>query len=306
MKSLTPFQEALLAATESQFADVPEEEQIHIHPSQAFYDNIPGKRKPLKPLRKAILVAATLALLIGTALATHFFSVGEVEVYEWPLETVEKHNMGYVLELKFQEAFANENAPDAIETYYLPTLDVNRENAMSGSFEVGSDEGRYLPLLRKEEIMLIPQEEEDISEDVFIIGNHFLDQLPRNHTYFHAGWSVDGLQIYFSQKPAKQIPEIDFFSIQYPSEMLPEARTENLQIGNYEVLTVSIEHQEPYEGNGDRHTDHYWYWTDGDYFYSLNISDPELFGQDMPKEYMQKLMESVQPMEDMSPYFGVE
>ena len=117
---------------------------------------------------------------------------------------------------------------------------------------------------------------------------------------------VAGLQIYFSQQLAKQIPEVDFFSIQYPSEMLPEARTEILQIGNYEVLTVSIEHQEPYEGNGDRHTDHYWYWTDGDYFYSLNISDPELFGQDMPKEYMQKLMESVQPMEDMSPYSGVE
>ena len=304
MKPMTPFQEALLTATETQFADVPEEREIEIHPSQEFYDHIPGKRRALKPFRKAILIAATLALLIGTALATHFLSMGEVEVYEWPLEMVEKYNMGYVLELKFQEAFANENAPDAIETYYLPTMDVCRENAMYGSFEVGSDEGRYLPLLPREE-MILPNED-DLSEGVFISGNHILEQLPREATYFHAGWSVEGLQIYFSQKPAKQIPEVDFFSIQYPSEMLPEARKEILQINNYEVLSVSIEHQYPFEGETDRHTDYYWYWTDGDYFYSLNINDPELFDRDRPKEYMQQLMESVQPIEDMTLYFGEE
>lgn len=304
MKSMTPFQRALLAATEAQFADVPEEEQIEIHPSQEFYTKRPRMKKPLKPLRKAVLIAAALSLLAGIAFAAHLFTPGKVEVYEWPLELVEKHNMGYVLELKFQEDFANENAPNSIETYYLPTIDVSRENAMSGSFEVGNDEGRYLPLLPEEERIL--PNEDDLPEGVFISGNHILEQFPREATYFHAGWSVAGLQIYFSQQLAKQIPEVDFFSIQYPSEMLPEARTEILQIGNYEVLTVSIEHQEPYEGNGDRHTDHYWYWTDGDYFYSLNISDPELFGQDMPKEYMQKLMESVQPIEDMSPYSGVE
>ena len=304
MKPITPFQEALLTATETQFADVPEEGEIEIHPSQAFYDHIPGKRRALKPFRKAILIAATLTLLIGTALATHFLSMGKVEVYEWPLETVEQHNMGYVLELKFREDFAKEDAPETIETYFLPTLDVCRENAMSGSFEVGSDEGRYLPLLPGEE-MVLPNED-DLHEGVFISGNHILEQLPREATYLHAGWLVDGLQIYFTQKPAKQIPEVDFFSIQYPLEMLPEARTETLQIGNYEVLSVSIEYQYPYEGETDRHTNHYWYWTDGDYFYSLSTNDSDLSVRNISGDYMRQLMESVQPMEDMSPYFGEE
>ncbi len=309
MKSMTPFQEALLAATEAQFADVPEEEQIDIQPSPEFYSNRPGKKKSLKPLRKAILIAAALALFVGIAFAAHFFTLGktEVEIYQFPLRAEEIANGAtagnYVIELKFQEDFSNPNGPDNIETFYLPTLDVC-ENADYTDYEVGDGKNRYLPLRSKEEIDELNAwgESDDISdlpEDAGVIVHciDYTDQMPENPIDFHADWFVKDQQITFYQRLAKDIPEIDFFSIQIPGDMLPEARTEMLTIGNYEVLSVIAEWQLPWET--DRHTTHHWYWTNGEYFFSISADDVDM-------EFMEQFMESVQPIEDITAYFGEE
>ena len=116
--------EVLLTSAEAQFADVPQEEQIHITPSPGFYDNLPGKKKPLKTFRRAILIAAVLALFAGIAFAAHYFTMGNVgvEIYQFPLRAEEISNGAtagnYVVELKFQEDFSAAGAPDSIETYF--------------------------------------------------------------------------------------------------------------------------------------------------------------------------------------------
>ncbi len=291
MKSMTPFQEALLAATEAQFADVPEEGEIEIHPSQEFYDNIPGKRKRLTPLRKGILIAAALALLVGATFASQFFTLGDmdVEIYQFPGRLAEDHPGSHVIELKFHEDFANKNAPDTIETFYLPTKDVSVDTV--GYIKVSNGEDDFYP---NWDYVAPPHYEPDWVKN----------EMPEDPDYFYINWFFDGIQISFTQHTAKSVPNNGFFSIQHPADSLPVAQTEVLEINNYEVLSVAVESQRPYEE--ERVTSYFWYWTDGDYLFELHVSDTDLIVRDIKQEYMQQLMESVQPMEDMSPYFGEE
>jgi len=293
MKSMTPFQQALLTATESQFADVPEEEQIEIHPSQEFYDHIPGKRRALKPFRKAILIAAALALLVGATFATRFFTFGDVdvEIYQFPGRLAEDPPGSHIIELAFHEDFANKNAPDTIETFYLPTKDVSVDTV--GLIVVSNSEEEFYP---NWDYVAPPHYE----------PGWVKNEMPVDPDCFHIDWCIDGMQISFAQRTAKSVSNIDFFTIVHPGDSLPVARTEILQINNYEVLSVAVESQYPYEGETDRHTSYRWYWTDGDYLFELFVGDTDLIVRDIDQEYMRQLMESVQPMEDMSPYFGEE
>lgn len=308
MKSLTPFQEALLASTEAQFADVPAEDQVEIQPSPEFYNSRPGKKKSRKPLRKAILIAAAVALFAGIAFAAHYFTLGKVDVtagiLKCPLTAEEVTDGAYVVDIKFREDFSDSNAPDIIETYYLPTLDICK-NADYKDYEIGDEKSRYLPLRSKEEIDELNRWAEsdntsDLSEDTegIVYFGDFTDQMPEAPEYFHADWFADDQQISFSQKPAKSIPDIDVFSIFYEPDCLPETKTEMLQIGNYEVLSISIEWQFPWEGETDRHTTHHWYWTDGAYLFELSVNDTGTTVCDTDRSFMQQLMESVQPVDD--------
>lgn len=281
MKFLTPFQEALLTSAESQFAEVPEEAQIDIQPSQSFYDRIPGKKKFIKPLRKACLVAAALALLVGGAFAVRFFSLGQPEVYKFPFPAEVEACDVYVI--KFQEEFANEDAPDTIETFYLPTLDVSVETANPGWSSVSDEEKSFHPLM-------------DSSEFDASAYDWYTEQFPESPTHFSAGWTVEGKQITFWQKTAKHVPiGTDFYSIAFIPEAFAENQTEILQIDHHEVLSLLIHWNGAF--SQARHTTHYWFWTDGEYVFQLSADDADL-------DYMQQLMESIEPIEDSSPYLG--
>ncbi len=283
MKSMTPFQEALLAATEAQFADVPEEGEIDIHPSQEFYNNHPGRKKTLKPFRKTILIAASLALLMGATFATQFFSLGKVEVEKHIFPVEARDNACDVFDIVFYDKIANEDAPRSIQTYYLPTKDVTVENV--GIVEVSKDGNIYIPLQH--------HGEHDYSQ-----YDWYLDHIPESPTSFTADWFIDDRQIMFTQELAYDIPAGEkYWSIAYPPDNHAVMRAEILEINNYEVLSVEVESDIPFEEG--RETVYYWYWTNGDYVFQLLASHAD-------KEYMQQLMESVQPMEDMSPYFGEE
>ncbi len=285
MEPMTQFQEALLAATEAQFADVPEEELTNIQPIPDFYDHIPGKRKSLKPLGRAILIAAVLALFVGAAFAARFFTLGGMEVREFPFTVEEIPNSYYCLELKFYDDFANKNAPDTIETYYLPTKDLSIESAER--IVVANESKSFNPLLDEE------------TKEFYSGYDWYTDRLPENPTDFSVGWShhtdpmdTIGQQIMFDQMLAKQDP-VGLHTIALPRESNPEAKSEFLQINNYEVLSIRIDHDLPF-GLGREKTYH-WYWTDGDYLFHL-------MADDVDQDYMQQLMESVQPMEDMTAY----
>lgn len=285
MKSMTPFQEALLTATESQFADVPEEELIHIQPSQDFYKHVPGKRNTLKSIGKAIVIAAALSLLVGAVVADRSFSIGKVEVFEYPY-LLEKGADHYVI--KFTEEIADKNAPEIIKTYYLPTLDVSIPDVDYAS--ISGDGKTFRTLCGNDELA----NEFDNAFDY----EWETDQVPRNPIAFYTSWTIDHKQITFRQKPAKRVPVgEDYHSIVFAGSSVPEIQTETLQIGNYEVLSILAEFEEPFTGEPTWR--YYWFWTDGAYMFHLTAEDVE-------KDYMQQLMESVQPLDDKSPYLGNE
>lgn len=307
MKSMTKFQEALLASAEDQFADVPAEDQIEIQPSPEFYSNRPGKKKSLKPLRKAILIAAALALFVGIAFAAHYFSMEnvEIEIYQFPLRAEEIANGAtagsYVVKLKFPDDFSDAGAPDSIETFYIPTLEIF-ENADYSNYEIANNDYRYFSSLSKEEIEEHNREYENLpdpGENEFYFYNLFTDQIPENPTFAHGDWYVNGNQITFSQRLAKHIAEGVFYTIQYPGEWLPEAHKELLAIGNYEVLAITVEHHLSFEEEPVRHTSHHWFWSDGEYLFSITA-------RDVDQAFMQEFMESVQPIEDITTYFEQE
>ncbi|MBR6826428.1 MAG: hypothetical protein IKM59_07770 [Oscillospiraceae bacterium] len=288
MKSMTPFQEALLASTEAQFAEVPEEEQIEIQPSPAFYSNRPGKKKSLNPLWKAILIAATVALFVGAAFAAHFNTLGNVEVYDYPFPAEVEACDVYVI--KFHEEFANSHAPETIKTFYLPTLDVSVETADPGWVMVSDREKAFYPLLERTDFAdpEAPENTNDIQ---------FADQMPKDPIEFSSGWTLysedymNSRQITYWQKTAKSVPiGTDFYSIAYLPEFCSENQVETLQIGPYEVLSIFVDWIGPHAH--DPHTTTYWFWTDGDYIFQLSADDADV-------AYMQALMESIQPVDDM-------
>ncbi len=307
MKSMTPFQEALLASAEDQFADVPAEDQVEIQPSPEFYNSLPRKKKPRNPLRKAILIAAAVALFAGIAFAAHYFTMGdvEVEIYQFPLTAKEIANGAtagsYVVELKFQEDFSDAGAPDSIETFYSPTLEI-LETADYSHYEISNNDYRYNSSLSKEEIEEWNRYYENLPDPMENESHYyklFTDLIPENPTYAHGDWSVGENQIMFTQKLAKRNPEIDLFSIQYPGEWHPEAVTQRLIIGNYEVLSVFVEYEYPDEEEAPQHSAYHWFWTNGEYFFSI-------MAQDVDQTFMQEFMESVQPIENIKVFFDQE
>ena len=292
MKSLTPFQEALLASAEAQFADVPAEDQVEIQPSPEFYSNRPGKKTSLKPLRKAILIAAAVALFAGIAFAAHYFTLGNVEVYDYPFPAEVEACDVYVI--KFHEEFANSHAPETIETFYLPTLDVSVETPDAGWVKVSDGEKTFYPLLERTDFA-----DPEAPENTNYI--QFADQMPQNPTRFSSGWTLysedymNSRQITYWQKTAKSVPiGTDFYSIAYLPEFCSENQVETLQIGQYEVLSILVDWIGPHAH--DPHTTTYWFWTDGDYIFQLSADDADV-------TYMQALMESMEPIEDISAYF---
>lgn len=285
MKPMTPFQEALLTATEAQFADVPEEGEIEIQPSQAFYDHIPGKRKPpLRTIRKGILIAATLSLLVVAVVAAQFFSLGKAEAQKHIFPVEAGVDFCDVFDITFYDEIANYNAPQSIETFYLPTMDINAHT--QGVINV-SEDGKRFHLTRN-----IPEEVAG-SED-----EQYLEHIPENPNRFHSDWFVDGRQIMFIQELAKDVPIGEkYWSLAYPPEVHAVMQSEILEINHYEVLSVAVESDIPFQEG--RETGYFWFWTDGEYIFQLYASNAD-------EAYMQQLMESVQPIEDITTYFGEE
>ena len=94
-----------------------------------------------------ILIAAAVALFAGIDFAAHYYTLGNVEVYNYPFPAEVEACDVYVI--KFHEEFANSRAPETIETFYLPTLDVSVETADPGWVQVSDREKTFYPLLER-------------------------------------------------------------------------------------------------------------------------------------------------------------
>ena len=127
--------------------------------------------------------------------------------------------------------------------------------------------------------------------------------MPDDPTSFSSGWTLysedytTSRQITYWQQPAKKVPigTDDFYSIAYPPEFYSEKQVETLQIGSHEVLSILVDWEEAH--SHDPRTTTFWFWTDGEYIFQLSADDADA-------GYMQSLMESIQPIEDIETYFG--
>lgn len=118
---LTPFEQALLDACLEEFADIPAEEEIALEPSETFTKKSEaliaqarkGRIQTLgKTVRRLLLIAAILAMLVTTALAVPAVREGIIRFFT--------KNAGTHYEFSFDPEQAA-TAPEYIEKVYKPT-----------------------------------------------------------------------------------------------------------------------------------------------------------------------------------------
>lgn len=149
--TLTPFKQALLDATLEEFADIPDEDEIETAFSEKFISETSrlvqnSKRKSWHYVntifKRAILVAAVIALLATTALAIPPVREAIIRFFV--------HDEGTYFEFSF-DLEQSTNVPELIETVYCPTYilddydELFRSVAVSGVIICWADpEGREI------------------------------------------------------------------------------------------------------------------------------------------------------------------
>ncbi len=265
---MTPFQKALLESTETQFDNVPEEAAIDIIPTPQFTreaQRIGKKHRLRKTLRRVGLVAAVFVLLIGTVLAVKLFpDWGAPELSQFSMH-MEDGSENFHIKMDFDESFVSPDAPDHIETYYMPTIIVSPETVVPGNTYFESSTSTYHPFFLEDN----PYPGNTMPEDAIIETNYC--------------WNIDGNWISFSQCSLKR-GKIRGRQWVYSAEHHPQVNTETFTIDSYDIFCITIE--------SDYGPVYIWFWTDGDYLFSLYSAS----------EDMTELLRSIRPMEDMSPY----
>lgn len=148
---LTPFEQALLDTCLEEFADIPAEEEIALEPSETFTKKSEalitqarkGRIQTLgKTVRRLLLIAAILAMLVTTALAVPAVREGIIRFFT--------KNAGTHYEFSFDPEQAA-TAPEYIEKVYKPTYipegfleDLTFIDQGFVSYQWISDSGEYI------------------------------------------------------------------------------------------------------------------------------------------------------------------
>lgn len=287
MKPLTPFQRALLDSTARQFDDVPDEDHIDITPSRNFnrkVDRIGRKSHMGAALRRGLIAAVLIVALVGSAFAAYYVAgLGETDVSAFDYVTPDgKENIA--IEVQFNDAFALIDAPETIETYYLPTLDVSMDTVDPSNTYLEDGEHVFYPFLAEERRTF--NDAEDSYETLY-------NTRIETPTTFVAGWSDNDLQVVFHQQTAGSIStDKPFARITFPKAWDPKYAVETITVDNFEVLSV-LSTVDWGEDGGSTYT--WWFWTDGSYLYYLQVSDADT-------AYMTGLLRSVRPVENINEY----
>ncbi|MBE6985776.1 MAG: hypothetical protein E7434_09280 [Ruminococcaceae bacterium] len=286
------FKKALLQAAENDFSDVPAEDELNISP-------VPLKKAHrAHALRRALLIAAAIAVLAGSVLAAYVltYGLGEIEVKTEKDEIfnvqIDDDNRYY--QVTFKENFANADAPDLIETYFLPTKIAAAESLVASSCYIERrDYKSYRPFQNVNTptefipTVIVTTEADDPSE---------IEQVMSKPTDVHFEWDVEGRQITFSQTLAT----IACDGTPFVNHAIADVETvttsyRKIQVDEYAVFS--------FEHDFSRHPDwrdptntvaRTWYWSDGDYLFSLDaaISEAE----------MTEVFRSVRPVSESFPY----
>ena len=180
--------------------------------------------------------------------------------------------------ISFEQAIANENAPDEIEIYILPAA-LSREDISSGCY-LEDEDNAYYPFWEKNG-----------------------DNRPTDgkiQTVF-VEWSVDGRQISFSQMTAKTVkagkPVLNYHVQQNPQHTVSQ---ETIRLGEYEVFCITTDFSDAESFSYmEEPVCRMWFWTDGDYLYRLDCSPG------FSREEILKIFESLAPVEDINIYLGI-
>lgn len=287
MKPLTPFQRALLDSTARQFDDVPDEEHIDITPTRNFSRKVEhiGHRLHMGvTLRRGLIAAILIVALVGSAFAAYYVAgLGETDVSLFSYVT-DDGSENVEIRVQFNDEFALSDAPETIETYYLPTLDVSIDTVEPGSVFLEDGTQAFYPFL--EEVQRTYLDDMEAYSEIY---NHRIEA----PTSFNASWSAGDNQILFTQQTARSVAtDKALAKLVYPKSWNPEVEIETITVDGFEVLSV-VSTANWGEDLGLSYT--WWFWTDGSYLYYLHVSNADT-------AYMAELLRSVQPAENINEY----
>lgn len=283
---MNAFEKALLQAVNDDFSHVPAEEELNTPPismKKAVARNV---------LRRSLLVAVICVLLTGTVLAAYViqYRIGQVDIetdatkiFSFVSESDDDGNNYH--QITFTENFANPNAPDKIETFYLPEVDVRDVELSKPYWSVSStDYGYYQPFADSQ----LEYNETDPKDYEKILA------APARVYYTWNAFVGD--QISFSQSLAKEaVDGTSFMTMSYARDGGATAYTETVEIDGYSIFAFNIDWSEKEIAEGEYGAvSRNWFWTDGDYVFVLESR--------LSMEEMTELFRSVHPVGTSYPY----
>ena len=295
---MNAFEKALLQAVNDDFSHVPSEEELDFPPISV------KKTDKGAILRRSLLVAAICILLVSTVLAVYAirYPIGTVTVETdiskiLPIQVDEEYaNNNRYYNLTFTEDIVFPNAPDTIETYYLPTNGVSADTLRLPNCLISNTAGVYRPFanlyfvhtgegdgsfVTYEDLMPNPSQEDILK----------IQEAPTCASY---EWVVNDYEsfIYFEQYPAKRVAGGMGFNQIFSADSSAHPSWETIEIDEYSIFTFNVE----YAPNPDQEAQvtRHWFWTNGEYLFSLYA------GGSM--EEMTELFRSVKPVSTQFPY----
>lgn len=294
---MTPFEKSLIQAVNDDFSHIPPEEELDcpvISLRKLHRTNI---------LRSCLIAATICALLVGSVLGAYAvrYHIGEVSVETdirkiLPIEVDEEYaNNNRYYNLTFSEELLLPNAPDTLETFYLPTYGVSADGLslpnccitteVYGVYrpfanlyyvQTGEEDGSYVTY---EDLMPNPSQEDiiQILEAPTCVDYHWVTNDPESF-------------IYFTQYTAKRVAEGTGVNMIFPADSPERSSWETIEIDEYSIFTFNVENTEKPEEQIVR----WWYWSNGEYFFSL--------GAQCPLEEMTALFRSVKAVSTEYPY----
>lgn len=271
---MTPFEKALIQAINDDFSHVPSEEELDC-PAISL-----RKVPKINALRHCLIAASICILLIGSVLAAYAirYQIGEVDVETditkiLPFEVSEEYaNNRKFYSLTFSETIASPNAPDSIETYYLPTHGVSAHTLIRPNFMISNTIGVYPPFSDMDfpthfngAYVSYKEIYPDLSQEEI----HKILESPTG-AHFEWIWNNDSI-VRFTQYPAKEAAMgMSFNRSIYNDIGQSVVSYETIEIDEYSIFTFTVDSSQSFPDEDPKnHISHEWYWTNGEYLFLL-------------------------------------
>ncbi|MBE6984986.1 MAG: hypothetical protein E7434_05145 [Ruminococcaceae bacterium] len=278
------FEKALLQSVNDDFYDVPAEEDLDlptVNPKNVCTAHI---------FRRTLIIAAAIIALAGSVFAAYVltYQIGDVEVVTNKDEIfdfeISENDTNRYYQLTFKENFANPNAPEKIETYFLPTKDVSPDTLSANCYIEQKDFHAYYPFMTEQPLG-------------FVLTQAEVAQILNSPTTVHYEWCGESeQQIIFTQSLA--IVAAD--GTAYVTHAVNDTDTIN---SSYQIIQVDEYSVFSFEHDWSEHPDwldplntvsRTWYWTDGDYLFTLSAT--------VSVDEMTELFRSIKPVSTQFPY----